>query len=276
MKYVVAVSGGVDSVVLLDMLVRSGRGDLVVAHFDHGIRPDSAADARFVAGLAEKYGLPFETERAELGPSASEETARIHRYAFLRAMARRHEGRIVTAHHQDDVIETIVINLRRGTGWRGLAVLNDPTIARPLLGAKKSQLYDYAVKRGLEWVEDETNSSDVYMRNRIRRQLGGFDEQSRSALLELHTKQRELVGKIDSETEKLSTPSRHFFTMVDEAVAMELLRAQLASAGLSLTRPRRFRLLHAIKTARAGDTFQAGSGVSVSFTSAKFIVKHPL
>lgn len=67
MKLIVAVSGGVDSVVLLDMLVRAGQDGLVVAHFDHGIRDDSAADARFVEGLAVSYGLSFEMRREELG-----------------------------------------------------------------------------------------------------------------------------------------------------------------------------------------------------------------
>ena len=85
--YIVAVSGGVDSVVLLDMLAKKGEHELVVAHFDHGIRPESDADARFVWALAQCYGLPCEVRREELGAGASEELARARRYAFLRDIA---------------------------------------------------------------------------------------------------------------------------------------------------------------------------------------------
>ena len=75
MKYVLAISGGVDSVVLLDMMSQLNK-DIVVAHFDHGIREDSAADARFVEALANRYGVEFIVERVELGVTASEDLAR--------------------------------------------------------------------------------------------------------------------------------------------------------------------------------------------------------
>ena len=134
MRYVVAVSGGVDSVVLLDMVAQEVAPQrLIVAHFDHGIRPESADDAAFVKSLAKQYGLTFETKREELGANASEELAREHRYAFLRDVAKRYSATIMTAHHADDIIETIAINMTRGTGWRGLAVLDSPGIERPLL-----------------------------------------------------------------------------------------------------------------------------------------------
>ena len=275
MRYVVAVSGGVDSVVLLDMLHAARQHELIVAHFDHGIRPESDADARFVANLAGRYGLPFVTERAELGKSASEETARAHRYAFLRRVAREHDARIATAHH-DDVVETVAINLLRGTGWRGLAVLNDRTVDRPLLGRDKSDLYGYAMGHGLEWTEDETNRTDAYLRNRLRRRLSKLGDEARSRLLELHEEQRRLATVIDDESARLATPSRYFMTMVDESVADELLRAALVSGAVSLTRPQRRRLLLAIKTARPGQVSQPGAGVEVGFTMREFIVKHPL
>jgi tRNA(Ile)-lysidine synthase len=87
MRYLVAVSGGIDSVVLLHQLVASGDHDLIVAHFDHGIRDDSADDARFVKGVAASYGLPFVMKREVLGAQASEERARHQRYAFLRTVS---------------------------------------------------------------------------------------------------------------------------------------------------------------------------------------------
>lgn len=276
MTSIVAVSGGVDSVVLLDMLVKAGGDELVVAHFDHGIRPESADDARFVAALANRYNLKFETERAELGPDASEETARIHRYAFLRRIADDYDGRIVTAHHQDDLIETIAINLVRGTGWRGLAALNDPNIERPLLTYEKSALYDYALEHGLEWVEDETNQSHTYLRNRIRTRLGNIDSAVRHRLAGLWEEQRGLAGQIDTECSRLATSSRYFMTMIDEKSASELLRAWLLGHSLSMTRPQRQRLLQAVKVAKQGDIVEPGGGVQVIFSKRDFIVKHPL
>lgn len=274
-KYIVAVSGGVDSVVMLDMLAKSGAYELVVAHFDHGIRPDSGSDARFVAELAAKYGVPFELGEGNLGESASEEQARNARYAFLYDIAKKHDGRIATAHHHDDVIETIAINLTRGTGWRGLAVLNSAKVERPMLEYRKHELHEYALRRNLEWVEDETNQTDIYLRNRTRRQLGSLSEEVRKALGMLWLEQRVLAKLIDYEAEELHSQSRYFMSMIDEPSAVELLRGILAKQSLGLTRPQRLRLLHAIKTARPGTTFEAGQGVHVAFTRDKFIVKHP-
>jgi tRNA(Ile)-lysidine synthase len=114
--YIVAVSGGVDSVVLLHLLSKTDC-KLVVAHFDHGIRHNSHDDAAFVKSLAASYGLAYEEEKANLGPSASEDTARKARYAFLRRVTNTYHAKaIATAHHQDDVIETSIINILRGTG----------------------------------------------------------------------------------------------------------------------------------------------------------------
>ena len=99
-KYVVAVSGGVDSVVLLDMMSRRGDVDAIVAHFDHGIRDDSLEDRLFVGELASAYGFPYEFKREELGSDASEDLARVQRYAFLREVAKKYDARIMTAHHR--------------------------------------------------------------------------------------------------------------------------------------------------------------------------------
>ena len=148
MKRVVAVSGGVDSVVLLDMLAAEGV-NIVVAHFDHGIRPDSAADARFVKALAARYGVEYIGKREELGADASEELARERRYAFLHEVAQKHHAKLVTAHHLDDLIETIALNMRRGTRWQGLRAMSDERIERPLLKRTKSELIAYALETRL-------------------------------------------------------------------------------------------------------------------------------
>ncbi|MGB3945756.1 MAG: tRNA lysidine(34) synthetase TilS [Candidatus Saccharimonadales bacterium] len=276
MKYVVAVSGGVDSVVLLDMLVKTGEHELVVAHFDHGIRNESTDDANFVAGLAAQYGLPFKVTQGHLGSAASEELARNKRYEFLKGLAESEAAKLVTAHHSDDVVESIAINLTRGTGWRGLAVLNDSAIERPLIDVSKAQLYDYALSRGLEWVEDETNQSDRYLRNRLRRKLGAAPEEAKRTVRALRNEQCRIAKRIDEECAQLQTTSRYFFTMIDDAISLELLRHILAENSASLTRPQRRRLLLGIKTAAAGTTLDAGNGIKASFTSRNFIVKQPL
>ena len=276
MKYVVAVSGGVDSVVLLDMLVAAGEHDVVVAHFDHGIREESDRDAAFVGELARCYGIRSYSERAELGPDASEALARTKRYEFLRTVAATENATIVTAHHADDVVETIAINLIRGTGWRGLAVMGDRTIERPLIDLRKHELYEYAIRRKLEWVEDETNRTNAYLRNRVRARLAALPDESRQKLMELWNEQQTNARAIDEESARLSSRSRYFMTMIDEASALEILRYMLLEHDLTLTRPQRARLLHVIKTARAGTTYEAGPGTIVGFTAREFIVKHPL
>lgn len=261
MKYLIAVSGGVDSVVLLDMLVAAGKHELVVAHFDHGIRQDSASDARFVASLAKKYALAFETKREELGKNASEELARARRYAFLQDMAKKHKATIATAHHMNDIAETIAINLARGTGWRGVAVLaND--IYRPLLGYTKQDILAYAKAKKIEWREDSTNASDAYLRNRLRRKL--TDEDTVLQLAALRARQVEVRDEIDREVIRQlgamhGEYSRYFFTHIPAPVAIELLRGLAVEVlGQSLPRPQLERALLAIKTAKVGAAFPFG------------------
>lgn len=272
-RYVLAVSGGVDSVVLLDMLSRQSGLDLVVAHFDHGIRDDSAQNAVFVSDLAKKYNMPFETRREELGVNANEETARNRRYDFLRSVAKKHDAKLITAHHADDVIETIAINLSRGTGWRGLAVL-DSDVIRPLTNITKAEIINYANEHNLTWQEDSTNSSDVYLRNRIRSKLVDFDSDKKLQLLGLWAEQKTLKRSIDGEVARLvgdgPTYSRYFFTCIDQSTGVECLRYVV---GARLTRPQLVRALFAIRTMLPSKTFQAGDGVSFRFAYRNFTVE---
>lgn len=272
-NYIIAVSGGVDSVVLLDMMAKYKQTNrLVVAHFDHGIRNESAADAMFVKGLASKYRVPFEMRREELGAGAGELVARERRYAFLNELAKKYDAKIVTAHHQNDLIETIAINLKRGTGWRGLSVFTNTTVIRPLLTKQKTQLYEYALKNHLEWVEDETNQTGAYLRNRLRKRVATLDSKTINTLLKLRHEQVYLRTQIENEVKRFtSIQSRYFFTMVSENVALELLRRQ---TNANLTRPQLHAVLHAIKTARASTVLSAGAGITVQFTKTQFIFEN--
>lgn len=154
-KYVVAVSGGVDSMALLDLLQAHGDYELVVAHLDHGIRSDSGEDRQLVEQAAEAVGLPFFYKEAKLGAGTSEAAARKVRYAFLNKIkTKQGAAAIITAHHQNDVLETAIINIIRGTGRKGLTSLGSNEIVRPLLNVSKAALIQYAKKHNLQWRED--------------------------------------------------------------------------------------------------------------------------
>ena len=173
----VAVSGGRDSVVLLDLLskTRDRHGlDLVVAHVDHGIHPDSALVATQVEALARSLELRCFTGRLELGVDAGETRARIARYRWLRQMRRELEARwIVTAHHADDQRETILMRLLRGSGPAGLAGMQARSrdILRPLLPFSRAIITGYAERHGLTWWEDPSNRQPRHLRGWIRAEL---------------------------------------------------------------------------------------------------------
>lgn len=199
-KYVIAVSGGVDSIVLLDLLRMYPGVKLTVAHFDHGIRDDSHLDKRHVERLARRYKLPFVYDAGRLGPGASEADARHARYAFLKKVqASTGAGAIITAHHQDDVLETAIINLLRGTGRKGLSSLTSGEgIIRPLLDVPKTEIIDYAKRHGLAWREDSTNQSQDYLRNRIRHEmLPSWSARDKQSLLDTTRRMRALNAQID-------------------------------------------------------------------------------
>ena len=205
-KYVVAVSGGVDSMVLLDKLRQLPKLSLVVVHVDHGMRPDSGADQILVAEQAAAYELPFFTISLSLGAGASEATARKARYQFLETVkAEQAAQAVVTAHHQDDAIETAIINLVRGTGRRGLTALaNTADRRRPLLDVPKSDIIEYAKQQQLVWREDSTNSDDRYLRNYIRHQVvPKFSTAERSQFVLHITKLRELNELLDASLQEM-------------------------------------------------------------------------
>lgn len=269
-RYIVAVSGGVDSVVLLDMLAKEHPSQLLVAHVDHGIRPESHHDEAFVRGLATTYGLPYETTSLALGSSASEDQAREKRYSFLRQLAKQHGALIATAHHADDVIETIAINIIRGTGWRGLAVMGAKDIHRPLVTMYKADLISYAQRHQLQWREDSTNSSDKYLRNRVRARLRGVSQADKESLLRLWQKQVSIVSEIDTITIQLQTWQRHFYIMASSEVAREVLRSLLAVYAISQTRPQLDAAVLAIKTARPGTKRPLNAHATLYFERNKF------
>lgn len=177
---VVAVSGGGDSVALLDALRETYHGRIVVAHLEHGIRGNSSVDdADFVRNLCRQKNLevvirsvqvPRQRHRGE----SMEEAARRIRYKFLEE-ARESSGAawIAVGHNSDDVVETMLINILRGTGVSGLCGLlgRRGRIVRPLIHCSRSDLRDFLIERGQTWREDETNADTQYLRNKLRLDL---------------------------------------------------------------------------------------------------------
>lgn len=279
-KYVVAVSGGVDSMVLLDLLRQKSKLELVVAHFDHGIRPDSAEDRKLVQRIAKHYDLPFVYAQGHLGPKASEAIAREARYAFLRTVQEEQGAKaIITAHHQDDMLETAIMNLLRGTGRRGLSSLkNRKDLVRPLLSWTKKGIREYAEEHDLVWAEDSTNDDERYLRNYIRHNiLSRFTKEGREALSR-HIKQ---AGKVNEEIDKLldkdldeqpdkTELNRSWYLQLPYAVATEMMAAWLRRNGiLQFDRHMIERLAVAAKTARAGKQADINSRHIVEFTKDK-------
>lgn len=196
--YVLALSGGADSVWLLHALVRSSERPLVVAvHVDHGLRgPESRADAAFCARLCARLGVPFVLRRVALDPDAPglEARAREARYGVLFEEARRVGARaVLTGHHADDALETVLLRWLRGTDLGGLAALRpelrpavgEPRsaprhpgqrlaagapvrVVRPLFALRRAELRRWLEAAGLAWREDASNADERFARNRLR------------------------------------------------------------------------------------------------------------
>lgn len=274
-SYVVAVSGGVDSLALLHMLYarvwadrQTGRPTtkLIVAHYDHGIRDDSGDDRKFVQAVAKAYGLPFVYATGSLGPGASEAEARQSRYAFLRQVHHSSGTRaIITAHHQDDVLETAILNLIRGTGRRGLTSLDSHRdLHRPLLMTPKQELIDYARTKGLRWREDSTNRDQLYLRNYIRHRIlprfSQADQVRLRAILQSQRVTNEVIDRVL--TNALHQQSRGglldrvWFNHLPHSVAKEVMATWLRSRGLRDFDSRALeRLVVAAKVAAPGKRF---------------------
>ncbi len=173
---VVALSGGLDSSILLHLLrFAPGLPDarLVAAHLDHAMRPGSAADALFVRGVCRAWGVELVSERLPVAPR-SEAEARRHRHAFLERVAREREARcIVTAHHADDQAETVLFRVLRGTGLRGLQGIPEARgpWRRPLLPFWREELEAYAAAVGLTHREDPSNVDPRWARNVLRHEV---------------------------------------------------------------------------------------------------------
>ncbi len=294
-KYVVAVSGGVDSMVLLHLLtttyhLSSTTHQFVVAHFDHGIREDSARDRKLVEETAKKLRLQFVHSDGKLGADASEAQAREARYEFLRKVVNDKKAKaIVTAHHQDDAVETLIINMLRGTSRRGV-LKETEEIKRPLLKVPKEEILKYAAANNLKWREDSTNKDTKYLRNYVRLKLlpemKQADPDVMNKLLNSNTSLLEANREIDEEIVKILESncqvsakkiviSRQWLIMLPNDVGREILYdcARKLNPNVEMDRKNIENLLIFVKTAKVNKRAPLNGRINVHTEAAKIIME---
>ncbi len=203
-RVLLAVSGGLDSMVLWHLMQQAGYA-VGVAHVDFGLRgAESDADADFVAAEALRRGVPFYQTRFNTAKEAQtrgesvQETARHLRYTWFATLLAEHRYvAVATAHHLNDVLETVLLNLVRGTGLAGLRgmparhpgnVPGWPAVVRPLWPATRAQILAYAHQHGLVWREDASNATEAYSRNLLRHRVVPVLEQLNPALFQTLTR----------------------------------------------------------------------------------------
>jgi tRNA(Ile)-lysidine synthase len=245
---VVAVSGGADSVALLDILasLRGLRLKLVAAHLNHMLRGDeSDGDEEFVRNLADGYGLPCLVRRVDVSDIARregrslEDAGRSARYAFFDETAATHGAcSVALAHHANDQAETVLLRLLRGAGGSGLCAMAPRSAGRyvrPLLGVSRREIEEYLEARGIVWRNDSSNEDGRFLRNRIRHELIPFLSGYNPAISE----------RLAATAEALAADEEFLDAATDEAFARHAVlstgRVTLSVAGAQ-SEPRGIRL----------------------------------
>lgn len=177
-KCLLAISGGVDSMVLLSFFYRTYKDTFVVAHFNHNIRDDSNLDEELVERYCTERGIPFFTSSGDIDISSNvEENCRNARWSFLEEVARENDcSAIVTGHHLNDKIENFIFRMMRGSDLSSLVMNKIGKVGefyrvKPFLDIDKESIRTFADKTKIEYREDYTNKENNYDRNKIRNQL---------------------------------------------------------------------------------------------------------
>ena len=243
--------------------------NILVAHFNHGTRASADDDEAFVRRRCKELEVDIVVGHSELGPDVSEEAAREARYKFLFSVrdgilerVPGEEVLIYTAHHLDDLVESVFINLLRGTGWRGLTPFSMTGTFRPflngdvLLPEAKGDILTYAARKKISFREDPTNVSDKYLRNRIRWTIKTLAPEVRfdlnQTMKEMYFSQQKIRSEIEEILSELMPEDgvfqRAWFSDLDDKVAIEFLRFALEKEDIKLTGPQLNDFLDAIRT----------------------------
>lgn len=292
-RVVVALSGGLDSVVLLHLLrfrLPDLRLELVAAHLDHAMRPDSAADASWVRGLCRAWQVPLHSARLAQAPRGEEE-ARRARYGFLRRVAVETGAEwIATAHHADDQAETVLFRALRGTGLKGLAGIRavGDGLVRPLLPLWREEIEGYARGRRLRWRTDASNEGLDPVRNRLRhtvlplleRTISPSARRSLVSLAAIAAESEAALERLAAAAEadlvrwQQGAPSlaRDRLRIYDSAVTSRVLRKLLRHFGVVLSRTGTRRVIQFITDAPSGRRLPLSGNlqVEIEFDQAVF------
>jgi len=285
-RVILALSGGLDSMVLLDLLdlLRDQWDwDLRAAHFDHRMRPESGEEAEWVRGKCAALSVPVKIGRAPLVPRG-EADAREMRYRFLyRARDELGEGWLATAHQADDQAETVLFRMLRGSGLAGLSGIparRSPRTVRPLLPFWRREIQDHAHARRLDYLSDPSNLDLKYRRNWIRLRLIPYIESRERIdlrrdlvqLADLARRATDVVRKLTEEAadelivrraEGRITVARTPFLAYDNNVRAHLLRTLVARVGPPPGRVGTRTALEFINTCSSGRSIDLAGGVRV-------------
>lgn len=289
-RVLLAISGGRDSMVLLDAAARArvlngATPQLIVATFDHGTGSAAREATALVARQSRGLGLPCVIGRSGSALTGEAEWRRA-RWTFLRRVAARETATIATAHTRDDQIETVLIRGLRGAGARGLAGLYARSdVIRPLVDVPRKTVAEYAVARSVRFVEDPTNQSRAFLRNRVRLDLIPALERSRpgfgTELLALARRAAVWRDEVETAVDSLGIELLDAATLRIAAAALDgydsaalgvLWPAIAARAGIAMDR--RGTLRAATFTMQGkGRVMQASGGVQIERVGDAFVVR---
>ena len=210
---VVALSGGIDSMVLFDIM-NNLNDNVIIAHVNHNKRPESVKEYSYIEKMAKEKNIPFEGYSIEETTDNFHHESRVKRYEFFRAIAQKYNSKkIIVAHHLDDQVETVLMRIVRGTSFSGYSGIKEirydrnVSIIRPLMEITKEQIVAYAQENSINYFEDSSNSEDVYTRNRFRHNIIPLLKEENP---NLNKKIIQLAEYIDSADEVLEDLTKEF------------------------------------------------------------------
>jgi tRNA(Ile)-lysidine synthase len=289
-RYLLAVSGGRDSMVLLDAFARFRLDAVAVATYDHGTGPAAEKAALLVELEATRRSIPVVTGRREDTSTSGEAVWRAARWDFLTGWAKELAAVVVTAHTRDDQLETVVMRaLRdpRNTSARGLAAMYARSpVSRPLLDIGRAEIGAYAASHEVRYLDDPSNLNRAHLRNRVRHDLLPAFEAARpgfsDAMLKLARRAGEWRESVERVVDSLGlellppliVPCASVVQLPPDALAV-LWPAIAARGGVALDWRGTERLVEFTKSARPGRKMPLSGGVEVSRTQSTFVVRAP-